>query len=53
MYLGPRLTPTPLPIPIATLVSKPPRVTETYEIRSLVPDDKVSQEKAYYRHFRA
>ena len=51
--LGPISQPTPTPIPIATLVPEPLEITQTYEVRKLSEGDKVSQEEAYYIHFKA
>ena len=51
--LGPTPQPTSTPIPIATLVPEPLEITQTYEVRKLSEGDKVSQEEAYYIHFKA
>ena len=51
--LEPTPQPTSTPIPIATLVPQPLEITQTYEVRKLIEGDKVSQEEAYYIHFKA
>ena len=51
--LGPTPNPTSFPIPIATLVPERLEITQTYEIRKLSEGDEVSQEEAYYLHFKA
>lgn len=51
--LGPTPQPTSTPIPIATLVPHRLEITQTYEVRKLSEGDEVSQEEAYYIHFKA
>ncbi len=51
--LGPTPDPTFTPIPIATLVPQRLEITQTYEVRKLSEGEEVSQEEAYYIHFKA